>query len=112
MTAPTEQEIREILADRERRYPHDFGDKLAEAIDHAFDAIGYVELDEQGQYDFGGEWLSDTWADLRQSEQRYLAGAILQAKGRALASAREAIVGEVVAAALQFAREYPDAPRA
>lgn len=112
MTAPTEAEIRELVAERDRRYPFDSIDaKLEEAINRGFDTIGYVSLDEKGQYDFGESFLSDTWADLRPSEEDRLAELIVEAKARAEQRARDAIVEEVIAAALAFGAEYPDAPR-
>jgi flavin-binding protein dodecin len=108
----TEAEIRALVEARSDRYPADsIESKLEEAIEKAFDTIGYVTLDEQGQYDFGESFLSDTWADLRPSEQSALASAITNAMVRAAKRAREAIVEEVVAAALEFAEVYPDAPR-
>lgn len=113
MTAPTEAEIRALIDDRSARYPNDsIEHHLDHVLDKAFDTIGYVDLDEQGQRDFGSTFLSDTWADLRPSEADRLGELIAAARQQAAERARAAIVEEVVAAALTFAAEYPDAPRA
>lgn len=112
-TAPTADEILQIIAARTARYPIDSLDaKLDEAIGNAFDAIGYVSLDEQGAYDIGAAFLSDTWGDLRPSEAARLGEIISEAQERAEEKARAAIIEEVIGAALTFAAEYPDAPRA
>ncbi len=113
MTAPTEAEIRAAIADRMRKYPNDNPrQKLAGAVDQAFDAVGYIDLDEEGQYDWGTQALSDLWADLRPSEVERLHELIAEAKRRALDAAWAVIAEQVVAAGLAFAAEYPDAPRA
>lgn len=113
MTAPTEAEIRQLIADRSARYPLDSLERpLGEAIDKSFDTIGFVTLDERGRWDFGVDFLSDTWADLRPSEQERLGELIAAAKARAMERARESIIGETVAAALAFSAEHPDAKRA
>ena len=110
---PTEAEIRALIESRSARYPTDsIEHRLERALDSAFDTIGYVSLDEQGQYDFGEAFLSDTWGDLRPSEANRLGELIHEARVRAESRARAAIVEEVVAAALAFAAEHPDAPRA
>lgn len=112
MTALTASEVRALIDDRSARYPNDSIESyLDDALDKAFDTIGYVNLDDQGAFDFGEAFLSDTWADLRPSEQARLGQLIAEARHRAARKAREAIVEEVVSAALAFAAEYPDAPR-
>jgi hypothetical protein len=55
---------------------------------------------------------SSPWRDLRPSESARLEAIITEAEARAWARAHAAIVEEAVAAALAFAAEYPDAPRA
>lgn len=55
----------------------------------------------------------DVWrSDLRPSEAIRLRQIAREARERAKHRAQEAIVEELVAAALRFAEEYPDAPRA
>lgn len=112
MTAPTEAEIREAISERLAKYPGDNHIRtLVEAIEKAFDTIAYVELDEQGQYDFGTPFLSDIWADLRPSEASRLGQLVRDGSIRALKVLDDALRAEVVAAAMQFAAEHPDASR-
>jgi hypothetical protein len=108
-TPPTEAEIRQALVERVSRSdsPHV---KLGEAIDTAMDVVGYIELDMAD--DLSVPALSDLWSDLRPSEARRLAEIVDEAKDRALEAAWEIIAEEAVQAALTFAAEYPDAPRA
>jgi hypothetical protein len=55
---------------------------------------------------------SSPWRDLRPSESGRLEAIITEAEARAWARAHAAIVEEAVSAALAFAAEYPEAPRA
>jgi hypothetical protein len=55
---------------------------------------------------------SSPWRDLRPSESARLEAIVVAAEARAWGRAHAAIVEEAVAAALAFAAEYPDAPRA
>jgi hypothetical protein len=111
-SAPTEAEIRAMLAERAVKWPHDNAERqLAEAVDTAFDTIGYIELDEL-ESNGGLHALSDLWADLRPSEIIRLHLLVSEARERAYGAAWEAIVREVVAAGLAFAAEFPNAPRA
>jgi len=113
MTAPTEAEIRAALEERTAKYPSDNGQRLLdEAVDKAFDVVGYIELDENDALAFGAYALSDLWEDLRPTEVVRLHQLVRWAQERAKAAAWEAIIQECVAAGLKFAAEYPDAPRA
>ena len=113
MSAPTEVEIRAAIADRITKYPHDNARvKLEYAVDQIFDVVVYVDLDENGRVDLRVPALSDLWADLRPNEIERVRELIAEAKGRALDAAWPVIADQVVAAAVAFAAEYPDAPRA
>jgi hypothetical protein len=109
----TEADIRNHLAVRSEQYPHDNPrKKMAEAISEAFDPIGYVQLSPEDEAGFGSKVLSDLWDDLRPSEAKRLHDLIAEHVKEALEASWAAVVSEVVAAALTFAAEYPDAPRA
>ena len=96
MTAPTAAEIRATIAAHVER----FGLYISsnDYAYHPFDAFM-----EAG---------SSPWRDLRPSEYGRLEAIITAAEARAFARAHAAIVEEAVAAALAFAHEFPDAPRA
>lgn len=112
MTAPTEAEIREALAARERDFPVDsVTRRLVDVVDTAFQVITYTELDAQGRYDFVADALTDVWADLDPVQVARLADIVELAKARAIASAGESVRREVVAAALAFGAEHPHAAR-
>lgn len=90
--------------------------KYGEADDHLrdstyefCDAVGYVECRLDGHVNWGS---SDLWADLRPSEWARLHELLRAAQDRSVERARAAILEEITAAALAFAAEYPDAPRA
>jgi hypothetical protein len=95
MSAPTEQEIREIA---EREFADDGSLNAAGRLG---DAFGSSALDVL--YDF---------EDLRASEEEALNAAVWDAirpiRDRAIAECKEALV----VAGLRFAAEHPDAPRA
>lgn len=115
MSAPTEEEIRRLLAERLAKYPRDGGEEhLNEAVDEMFDLIDYCPLNQQEAFD---QWPhtaigDDVWADLRPTEWKRLGDIVHEAKARAYDRARALIIDELVNAALVFAAEYPDAPRA
>lgn len=118
MTAPTEAEIREALRLRVEAHPSD--DPLKElrsavedfgAFMHgpAFEVLESPDSrDEKYVYD-----VDDVWGyDLRPSEARALDFYYRQAVDQAVSDALAAITDTYVRAALQFAAEFPDAPRA
>jgi hypothetical protein len=111
---PTEKELRQIIRDRADRYRNDSPrERLAEVIDKYCDPLGYVPIaDEQDREDFAAKAFSDTWADLRPSEVERLDQLLTDARARAAERAEAVILEELVAAALTFADEHPDAPRA
>lgn len=112
MTAPTEAEIRDLIADRIVRYPRDSGYRdLGEAIGRAFDVVGYTPLDEQGRY-LDADFLSDAWADLTPAQLADLTRLIAAARVRAFTASWNVIAGEIVATALAFAAAHPEAKRA
>ena len=96
-TAPlTEAEARATIAGHVERFGLDISG--SEDAYHPFDAFVCKG--------------SSPWRDLRPSESARLEAIITAAEARAWARAHAAIVEEAVAAALTFAAEYPDAPRA
>jgi hypothetical protein len=112
MSAPTEAEIRTLLAEREQNLPNDRVSKvLEEAVDKAFQVITYTELDADGRYDFGVDALTDVWANLDPIEQAELTDVVELAKGRAQEAAHEAIRIEIVMAAVAFGASHPHAER-
>ena len=113
MTAPTEAEIRSLIDDRVSRFPRDSGyGVLDDAIDFAFDVVGYTDLDEDGRHDFGTNALSDLWADLTPEQVSELRELIQEGKARAFNAAWDVIAGQIVRTALAFTYQYPDAGRA
>jgi hypothetical protein len=97
MSAPlTEAEVLAIVAAHVERFGLDISSN--DDAYHPFDA-------------FVAEG-SSPWRDLRPSESGRLEAIITAAEARAWARAHAAIVEEAVAAALAFAAEFPDAPRA
>jgi hypothetical protein len=95
-TAPTEAGIRAAIRAHLDRY----GDVMdgSDGMFHPFDAI----VDP----------ASTLWADLRPSEDLRLRAIIEEAERRAFDRCRGIIVDEATAAALAFAAEFPEAPRA
>ncbi|MBA2381934.1 MAG: hypothetical protein H0V73_07475 [Chloroflexi bacterium] len=110
-SAPAEAEVRELIAARSRKYPRDHK-QLEEAIDQVFDVVGYVDLDEEGRHDFGSDYLSDLWADLRPSEVRNLNAMILYAQRESLEACWGIITARIVEVATAFAEAHPDVKRA
>lgn len=114
MSAPTAAEIRAIVDRISRAYPMDNEERaLKEAVEHLFTAIDFQRVDwalpgEEPEPDELGNHL---WTGLGLVAEAALAVHVAAAKNRALKRARAAIVEEVVAAAIAFAAEYPDAPR-
>ena len=97
MSAPlTEAEVLAMVAAHVERFGLDIS-RFDDAY-HPFDA-----LVSEG---------SSLWRDLRPSESSRLEAISTAAEARAWARAHAAIVEEAVAAALAFAAEYPEAPRA
>jgi len=114
MTAPTEQEIRAELNRRVTDYPHDDPrEPLKEAID-AWASIltspAYDILESPDPRDEGDD-STELWADLRPSEAIVLRRLATEAIDRVFERCQELVTEEVVAAALAFAAEHPDAPR-
>lgn len=115
MTAPTEAEVRKALQRRTELYVNDtprtflteaverwadmFTDPAARALDPGAEPRGVFAED-------------DLWGELRPEEARALRRIIAPAIERAKHVAEAAIVEVLVAAALAFGEEYPDAPRA
>lgn len=104
-TAPlTAEDVRTAIEVRTARHPFDaWTHKLGDAVVQAFDPVGYH--DAEGS-------TSDIWTDLRNSEGLRLAQLVDIAAERTIERVRAIVIEEVVAAALAFAAEYPDAPRA
>lgn len=110
MSVLTEAEIRTAIEDRWTKYPRDNGESaLTDAVVHLFDLIDYrpAELDDPEMGELGNE----IWTNLRPSEAERLRVLADDGRERAIARAREVIIEEVVATALLFDRECPDAPR-
>ena len=111
MTAPTEQEIRDLLEARIAQYPSDSGESnLSESIEQFFDLIDY-KVETDSATDEAIEYGNDVWTDLRPSHGRRLQQLATEGRERAYEQARTLIIEGVVAAALRFAAEYPDAER-
>ena len=108
MTAPTEAEIRELVATR-----------LAHCIAEDEISIGdwLGELIEPIRYanpNLGG-MANRVWADLRPTEEARLAELVegIYTAGDVLTQELAKKIGDlIVAAAMTFATEHPDAPRA
>jgi hypothetical protein len=113
MTAPTCEEIRAALEARMTHYTHDGGEaKLREAIGEMFDLIDYRALGEDDADAFDSDAIGDDfYCDLRPSEAHRLHELAVGASALAYREARAVIVEAVVAAAVAFGAEYPDAPR-
>lgn len=115
--APTEAEIRAALELRATRYPADDPRKgLRESIEDfarvlsgpAFDALEAVDPRDPEAPD----QPDDLWRDLRPSEAKVLDAIAREGIESAYERAYAAILDELVAAGLRFAREHPDVPRA
>jgi len=115
VSAPTEAEIRATIeaawGDSPRDDPRD---KLAQAVEAFAQPIRWklngIELAaDEAEFAQLGDAL---WKDLRPSESVRLLDLLYEAEQRALERAQETIMGEYTAAALAFAAEFPDAPRA
>lgn len=114
-TAPTEAEIRAVLAGRwsadgELRSTETYR-RLEEAGSLAVAPLWWEAPDvpDDSHSDESGD---EIWSDLRPSEATRLHELIGEAQKRAEQLCIEAIANELTAAALAFAAEYPDAPRA
>ena len=92
MTPLTEAALRATIAGHVKRYGMD-------EFLYPFDAIAPLSR-------------TCPWTDLRASEDARLHKLLAKAEHRALGRARAIVIEEAVAAALAFAAEYPDAPRA
>jgi hypothetical protein len=113
MTAPTEAEIREAIERSATRYSNAGKDKLTEAVMEYADDIRWDPGDPDGLTPPACEDRGTAlWCDLRPSEADRLKTLLYGAEERAVAACHELIIREYIAAALAFAAEYPDAPRA
>ncbi|HUG47975.1 MAG TPA: hypothetical protein VMP67_06135 [Candidatus Limnocylindria bacterium] len=107
----TEQEVREAIEGRKH-----LRDKLAEAFAEASLPVGEaawhggVDADEPF-VEPAPEW-DVLWWDIRPSQAVRLHQLVGEARDRALSRCQAIIVDELTAAGVQFAAEYPDAPRA
>ena len=113
-TAPTPEEIRATLRENvtegDARQLHDaimsydapLNCPLHDAMESAKDVYGE---------DTDPRTMDGVWADLRRSEAMRLGQLLEDARQRAFERCEQAIFDELTAAALQFAQEYPDAPR-
>jgi len=121
---PTEAEIREAIDERLTEMAgqvfdqqDDLGNALERvAITAAAPIVDYaVEVLEGLGHGGGWEPMRDVpaglWRDLRPSEALRLRELMSEASRRAADRARTLIVDELVAAAMTFEAEYPDAPR-
>lgn len=114
MTAPTEAEIREVALDafREVMREHASGWDVPWVYDLSA-PLRYEPPDEDGEPAL--PWLVGLWTDLRPSQAARLSDlreAIYERADVLMVEAADRIVDAVVEAALTFAAEYPDAPRA
>ena len=118
MTAPTEAEIREAIAWRiSTAWPGDNpADAIREAIEQMGDFMYGPSADKLSGEPARGllprEWPGDLWDDLRRPEAARLDELYVLGTKRALGMCLELVMDELVAVALAFAAEYPDAPRA
>jgi hypothetical protein len=109
MSAPTEAEIREALEARMAEYPSDGGER---SLRHAISEIFDLTLGEDDADAFDSAAIGDDFfCDLRPSEAGRLAEITADATARAFLEARALVMEAVVAAAIAFGTEYPDAPR-
>jgi hypothetical protein len=109
-SAPTEAEIRATIETYLAEWPRP-SDDLREVIVSFGDPVEYqVRPDEvTGRLI---EYGNDVWTDLVPSQARRISQLMATAQERAFQRARAAIIEEYVSAALAFAAEFPDAPRA
>lgn len=99
-----ETEFRRIYEGREPPRHEPLGkvrSDLAAVLDYAADPFRWRDEDS----------LSDVWVDLRYSEAIRLNELLDAAVERATDAAMEGVKHEIVAAALAFAAEHPNAPR-
>jgi hypothetical protein len=105
-TAPTEEEIRAVLdAFRNHATDKSVSSNLEDFISALGTCLTYTGDSEEPD-------AGDIWRDLRLSEQARLEALVSKAIEAAVARAYEAAADEMVKAALRFAQEYPNAPRA
>lgn len=128
MGAPTEAEIREAIAARRhtssqsvevpqegeaplsaalRGIAEEYAGPATSAAWAVLDAIDYDWGDSVGQGDDDA-----IWGDLRPTEARRLRELVQSAIAKIVPECEAIIINAVTAAAMQFAAEYPDAPRA
>jgi len=93
----TEAALRATIAAHVKRYGFDLASM--DEFYHPFDAIAPLSR-------------TCPWTDLRASEKRRLRKLMETGERTAQARARAIVIEEAVAAALAFAAQYPDAPRA
>ena len=112
--APTEEDIRVAIEGAEQRYASDCAAaSLREATQKVVDVLddtGFDGVEDRSQP--GSHSRIGLWEDLRPSQKARLRELLRAAQERANARAWTVIVDEIVAAGLEFGREFPDAPRA
>ena len=122
MTAPSEAEIREAVADRLaeqttealrprlRELIRDASGPMQWPATYVLDGLANDDLfnDAPPLASEGALW----GGDMRRSEAEALAEALRPAVDRAASRCEAIIIDELTAAGVQFAQEYPDAPRA
>lgn len=104
---PSEEDVRAIEAAYRARYSES-AEHLDTAVDYSFAVIDYRISPDEDEHPLGAY----VWTNLRPTEAARLRELVEEGRQRALERAREAITAEIVAAAMQFASEFPDAPRA
>jgi hypothetical protein len=114
MTAPTEQEIRDAIAERIRRAVETFPEAIRDS--NAFDPIDDSDMALTRRGWAEGFYPSDDhpgtfWADLTAGEIAELHGATQAALYGVLDGLADRITDAVVAATVAFAEAHPDIPR-
>lgn len=118
MTAPTEAEIRQAIRLQSEAWPDDSPAAHLRDVVEDFGSFmhgpAYAVLDSPDPLDPDEpDSVGDVWGrDLRASEAKALEFYYQEAFERAFSDGRAAIESAFVEAALRFAAEFPDAPRA
>jgi hypothetical protein len=115
-TAPTEQEIRDVVL---RRASDDYpGDDPRKTLREAIESWGnvltepaWVVLEGEDPRDPSKVDALDLWIDLRASEAVDLRALAKKAIDEAYERCQAIIVEELVAAGVRFAEQHPDTPR-
>lgn len=117
-TAPaplTAADVRRAIIERASEYPNDNGSRpLRAVVEHVFDVIDWYPADDRLDPDDPdrSELGDDIFRNLRPAEALRLKAIIAEHRDRGQARALEVLREECIAAALAFAAEYPDVPRA